>query len=187
MKEKIKVVYQHYIPDSLITEFEKTGIGKKLNIELEQEKTEKKYYNFIGPEISDIVIYIQQHTTELIVGGLLTNIAYDSLKAGLKVLWIGLRKLSVKKYESGGKSTEKQKRISLLLRNKDRNVEIAMNGEINDQQIDKIIDEAFKFINSEKFNEGFKHPDIIRNEKETPTIKLIYNKEKNIWEPENIS
>jgi len=186
MTEEFKIVYQHYIPEELIADFERTGLNEKLDIELVLEKEEQKYYNFTGSEIADIVIYIQQHTTELIVGGLLVSATYDILKGGVKLLWTGLSKLAVKKLQSGGKETDKPKSISVRLMGKERAVEIVLDGDVNEKQADKIIDESFKYVNSEKINEDFKNPDFIPNNKsEKPRIRLIYNKEKQIWEPEN--
>lgn len=186
MTEELKIVYQHYIPDELISDFEKTGLNEKLDVELVLEKEEQKYYNFTGSEIADIVIYIQQHTTELLVGGLLVSATYDILKGSVKLLWTGLSKLTVKKLQSGGKETDKPKSISIRLMGKERAVEIVLDGDVNEEQADKIIDESFKYVNSEKINEDFKNPDFIPNNKaEKPRIRLIYNKEKQIWEPEN--
>ncbi len=186
MTEEFKIVYQHYIPEELIGDFEKTGLSEKLDIELVLEKEEQKYYNFTGSEIADIVIYIQQHTTELLVGGLLVSATYDILKGGVKLLWTGLSKLAVKKLQSGGKETDKPKSISIRLMGKERAVEIVLDGDVNEEQADKIIDESFKYVNSEKINEDFKNPDFIPNSKaEKPRIRLKYNKKKQIWEPEN--
>ncbi len=186
MTEEFKIVYQHYIPEKLIADFEKTGLDEKLEVELVLEKEEQKYYNFTGSEIADIVIYIQQHTTELLVGGLLISATYDLLKGGVKLLWTGLSKLAVKKLQSGGKETDKNKSISIRLMGKERAVEIILAGDVNEEQADKIIDESFKYVNSEKINEDFKNPDFIpNNNTEKPRIRLIYNKEKQIWEPEN--
>lgn len=186
MTEEFKIVYQHYIPEELIADFEKIGLNEKLDIELVSEKEEQKYYNFTGSEIADIVIYIQQHTTELLVGGLLVSTTYDLLKGGVKLLWTGLSKLAVKKLQSGGKETDKPKSISVRLMGKERAVEIVLDGDVNEEQADKIIDESFKYVNSEKINEDFMNPDFIPNNKaEKPRIRLIYNKEKQTWEPEN--
>ena len=186
MTEEFKIVFQHYIPEELIADFEKTGLNENLDIELVLEKEEQKFYNFSGSEIADIVIYIQQHTTELLVGGLLVSTTYDILKGGVKLLWTGLSKLAVKKLQSGGKETDKPKSISVRLMGKERAVEIVLDGDVNEEQADKIIDESFKYVNSEKINEDFKNPDFIPNNKaEKPRIRLIYNKEKQTWEPEN--
>ncbi len=186
MTEELKIVYQHYVPDELISDFEKLRLDKQLQVDIKKEKEEQKYYNFTGSEISDIVIYIQQHTTELIVGGLLVNLAYDTLIGGIKLLWTGLSKLAIKKLQSGGKETDKPKSISVRLIDKDRAVEILLDGDVaTEEQANKIIEESFKFMNSPKLNEAFSNPDFIPNEKAKPRIRLIYNKEKQIWEPEN--
>lgn len=185
MKEELKIVYQHYIPDNLINDFEKSGLDRQLQVDIKKEREEQKYYNFTGSEISDIVVYIQQHTTELIVGGLLVSLAYDTFIGSIKLLWKGLSKLVIKRIQSGGKETDKPKSISLRLMDKDRAVEVVLNGDVDDKQAEKLISEAVKFISSEKLNEAFENPDFIPKETEKPRIRLIYNKEKQIWEPEN--
>jgi len=185
MKEELKIIYQHYVPDELISEFEKSGLENQLEIEIKKKKEEQKYYNFTGSEIPDIIIYLQQHTTELIAGGLIVAGAYDLLKSSLKLLWTGLTKLAIKKLESSGKQTDKAKSISLRLMDKDRAIEIILEGNINEELADKIIDESFKFINSDKLNEAFNNPDFNPGKMEKPKIRLIYNVEKQIWEPEN--
>lgn len=185
MKEEIKIIYQHYIPDELIADFEKLGVDNQLQVEIKKEKEEQKYYNFTGSEIADIVIYVQQHTTELIASGLLVNLAYDTFKGGLKLLWTGISKLAIKKLQSKGKEIDKPKSISLRLMDKDRAVEVVLEGDVDDKQADKVIDEAIKFINSEKLNDAFKNPDFIPEQTEKPRIRLKFNKEKQVWEPEN--
>lgn len=185
MEEEIKIVYQHYIPDELIADFEKLGLDNQLQLEIKKEKEEQKYYNLTGTEIADIVIYIQQHTTELIVGGLLVNLAYDTFKGGLKLLWIGISKLAIKKLQSNGKDADKSKSISLRLMDKDRSVEVVLEGDVDDKQADKAIVEAVKFISSDKLNEAFKNPDFLPANTAKPRIRLKFNKEKQVWEPEN--
>jgi len=66
MKDEMKIIYQHYISDELIADFEKLVVDNKLQVEIKKEKEEQKYYNFTGSESADIIIYVQQHTTELI-------------------------------------------------------------------------------------------------------------------------
>lgn len=185
MKEEMKIIYQHYIPDELIADFEKLGVDNQLQVEIKKGKEEQKYYNFTGSEIADIVIYVQQHTTELIASGLLVNLAYDTFKGGLKLLWTGISKLAIKKLQSNGKETDKPKSISLRLMDKDKAIEVVLEGDVDDKQADKVIDEAIKFISSEKLNEAFKNPDFIPEQTKKPRIRLKFNKEKQVWEPEN--
>ncbi|WP_295801172.1 hypothetical protein [Mucilaginibacter sp.] len=64
-KENIKIVFQHYIPQELITDFNKLGLSKKINAEIEISKLRKTAYNnFNGPDISDIIIYLEKHKLE---------------------------------------------------------------------------------------------------------------------------
>lgn len=185
MKEETIIVYQDYIPDKLIGDFKALGLDKVFDIDISTKKEVEKYSYFTGYEIVDIVIYIQQHTTELIVSGLLVNSAYDLLKGGLKLLWVGLSKLSINKLQSDGKETGKPKSISVRLVNEDRTVEFVLEGDINEEQADKIIDESFKFISSTRLNDAFQNPDFLLTTEDKPCIRLIHNKEKHVWEPED--
>lgn len=186
MRKEIKIVYQHYIPVDLIIQAEQLGLGQQPDDKFVKEKQDQtKYSNFTGPEIADIIIYIQQHPTELIAGGLFINFAYDILKNSLVLLWTSLSKITTKKLKTDGKQVDDPKRISLRIANGEKEVEIDFDGEVDKAQADKIIDEAFRFINSDKLSETFSNPDYISNVKAKPKIRLIYNKEKQIWEPEN--
>lgn len=185
MKEEIKIVYQHYVPDELITGFEKLQLSSQLQVDIKNEKEEQKYYNFAGPEIADIVIYIQQNTTELIVNGLLAKLAYDALKGGLKFLWTEISKLAIKKLQANGKETDTSKSIYLRLSNKERAVEVLLEGNIDNDKADKVIDDALKFVSSENLNKIFENPDFIEGKIEKPRIRIKFNREKQIWEPEN--
>jgi hypothetical protein len=186
MRKEIKIVYQHYIPSDLIAQAEQLGFGLQPDDKFVKEKQDQtRYSNFTGPEIADIIIYIQQHPTELIAGGLLINFTYDILKNSIVFLLTSLSKIATKKLKTDGKQVDNPKRISLRLSNGEKEVEIDFDGEFDKAQADKIIDEAFKFINSDKLSETFSNPAYISNVKAKPKIRLVYNKEKQIWEPEN--
>ncbi|MET0465870.1 MAG: hypothetical protein ABW007_22095 [Chitinophagaceae bacterium] len=185
MKEEMKIVYQHYIPDDLIVEFDKLRVGDHLQVEIKTKKAEQKYYNFNGPEIADILIYVEEHTTELIVSGFLVNVAYDMFKSGLKLLWTGISNLAVKKMNANDKQTDKKKSISITLAVKDRAIEVILEGDVEDKQANILIDEAFKFISPESLNEAFNNPDFIEQPTDKPKIRLRFDKEKQVWQPEN--
>jgi hypothetical protein len=185
MKEELKIVVKDYIPEELISDLKKLDLEKKLNVNLNLKREDKHIYNFTGPELSDIIIYVQQHTIELFVGGILVTAAYDLLKSGIKILWTGISKLAIKKIQSSGKQEDKIKRISLRISGKKNSIEILYEGDVDDQLAEKLINESFDFIRSEKLNQAMNNPDNLASDCDKPTIYLIYNKEKEIWEPEN--
>jgi hypothetical protein len=185
MKEELRVVCQHYISDELISNFIESGIGNELKVEITTKKEEQKYYNFSGAEIADIILYFDEHTTELIVKGVLIKAAYDILKGGVKLLWNGLKNVIVKKVKAGSEPTDKPTSISLRLMANDKAIEIVLDGDISDDQIDKIIDQSFTYLQSDKLEDDIKNPDFLPRNEPKPRIRLVYNKETKTWEPKN--
>ncbi|TAL69301.1 MAG: hypothetical protein EPN82_07100 [Bacteroidetes bacterium] len=149
MKQCLNIVYQDYIPEELIDDFMKLELDKQLDIIIIREKLTKQHYCFSGIEISDIILYFNQHYIELIFGGLTVNLAYDILKKGIKFLWKSVVKLPIKKIDSDGKISDKTQSICLRIKDSEKSVEITLNGEFNEEQADKIIDESFKLLVSD--------------------------------------
>jgi len=178
--KKLLIEYQHYIPETIINEFEKSGIGNEFAVEY-VKKEKPRYSNFTGEEIRDIVIFVQQHETELIVKGLLIKATYDLLKAGIKGLWSELKKINDKKAEP----SRSNRCMSIHLQDKERTIEIKLDGDFDDKVADTMLDKAIEFIQSNEVEKSFTNPDFIPNGRPQPTINLIYNKEKGTWEPEN--
>lgn len=186
MQNEIKIVYQHYIPESFISDFRESKIDSVLQTKVEIEQIDQtRYSSFNGPEISDIIIYIQQHSTEIIAGVFITTL-YDTLKASLVTLWSRLSEYSDKQLKDAGKEVNQPKQITLYLKNKNREVEICFKGDVNQEIANNIIGDSFTFINSEKATDAFANPDNIEEPKAArPKIRLLYNKETKSWEPEN--
>ena len=86
MKEELKVIYQSYISEEIISGFTNLDLDKYLDVDIISVKEEQKFYNSSGIEIYDIVIFLNQHSTELIIGGI-GSLSYDVLKSGVKFLW----------------------------------------------------------------------------------------------------
>lgn len=179
MKE-LTIVYQSYIPANLILEF--TQLVQPVKVDTKEVKT-GAWNNFDGPEINDIIIYINQHSTEFIVG-IIGAASWDILKSGIKLLWIGISKLPIKILHSGTQ-TDKQKNISLRLSDTTRGIDVVFEGDVMEQQADTIIESLKEFLSSEKVNDAFYDSDNIPENSKKPVIRLIYNKKKKIWEPEN--
>lgn len=181
----MRIAYQHYISDELIAGFENLGLDSHLQIEITKEKREEGYSNFAGAEVADIVVYIDEHTAELIVGGLLARLAYDAFKGALALLWNGISKLVIKRIQSGGRETDKPKSISLRLRTRARDIEVNLEGDVDPQEADKVIDAALQFIGSAELDEAFDNSEFIASPLAKPRIRLKFNKEAEAWEPEN--
>jgi hypothetical protein len=174
----LTIVYQSYIPVNLITDF--TQVVHPVKVEKKEVKT-GAFNHFDAPDINDIIIYIDQHPTEVIVG-----IINNAVWAGIALLLVGISKLPLKFLHSGGKQTDRQKCISLRLSDKIRGIEVVFKGDVNEQQADTLINSLKEFLNSEKVNDAFYNSDNIPENSKKPIIRLIYNKKKKIWEPENL-
>lgn len=175
MKE-LTIVYQSYIPANLILEF--TQMVQPVKVDTEEVES-GPWNNFDGPDVNDIIIYINQHSTEFIVG-----IINNAVWAGITLLLVGLSKLPIIILNSVGKQTDKNKNISLRLSDKTRGIEVVFEGDVNEQQADILINSLKEFLNSEKVNDTFYDSDNIPENSKKPIIRLFYDKKKKIWEPE---
>lgn len=186
MQNEIRIVYQHYVPESLIADLQSIEVDRVLNAKIEIKKVDQtRYSNFTGPEISDVIIYIQQHQTEILATGLLLPAAYDLVKTAIIEMWSRLSKLTNKQLRDAGKEVKEPKQITLHLKDKEREVEICFQGDVSSELANRIVDESFKFISSDKAKKAFANPDNIEEQKAKPKIRLLYNKETKSWEPEN--
>jgi len=181
-KEYLKVVFQHYIPKELIDDFTKLNLSEKINAEVEVNQLRKTAYNnFSGPDLSDIIIYIEKHQVETAAElGILAG--YDLLKAGIKLLWTGISKLSVKILTAGHPDQDKAKRITLKVIDGDKIIEVTFDGVADEAESEKIINKAFELLNSAQPQSLFKQPNYV-SKKGKPTINLVYNKIKKEYEP----
>lgn len=178
--KNLKIVYESYIPVDLISDFTHMVQPSKV------DKIEKtgSWNNFETVVINDIIIYIKQHPTEIIIGSFVSNAAWEILKSGIKLLWVGISKLPIKILHSGTQ-TNKVKNILLRFSDETRGIDVVFEGEVNEQQADDIIDRLKETISSEKINDIFYDSDNIPVNSKKPVIRLIYNKNKKNWEPEN--
>lgn len=181
-KEKIKIVFQHYIPQELIDDLAKLDLGANTGADLELNKLRKTAYNnFTGSDLSDIIIYIEKHKLETAAEiGIMAG--YDLLKAGIKVLWAGLSKLAVKILTAGHPDQNKDKKITLKIIEADKITEVSFDGIADPAESEKIIDKAFAFLNSTQAREAFQQPKyVIKNDKRI--VHLVYNKLTSEYEP----
>ena len=183
MKE-ITISYRDYLPSDLISDFVKLAEGLKVPVRENKIVSQKRFYNFEGPEIHDLIIFINQHQTELVVG-LLGAATYDIIRYGIKRIWVGISRLVKNRLYSTGKKEKEDKSILFIISDINKRIEVAFKGDVSEDQADKIINKLFEFFSSESLNESFSNPDYHPNNEDIPTIKLIFNKETDTWEPEN--
>ncbi|MCF6133446.1 hypothetical protein [Flavobacterium wongokense] len=179
MKEELKIVYQSYISEEIISGFADFRLDEHLDVEIISVQEEQKYYNASGLEIYDIIIFLNDHSTDLAVGGI-GSLGYDILKSGVKYLWNKLKELQVKTVTSQ-KVSDKYKVLSLTLKFQDKSVEVKFEGEFD---TDKLVDKAFDYLKDENIENLFEVKDYLQSG-EKPRIKIVYNPENDSWEPEN--
>jgi hypothetical protein len=143
MNNEIKILHASYIPLELIHEFT-SEIGTHENPgSLEIRQQEEKYINFIGPDLSDIIIFIRQHATDITVNAFLAPMIYDIIKTGLPKLWAKFSKKAVMMV-SLNRQQEKTKRISLLIKKDDSGVEIVLEGNVDDPEAQRLVEMALE-------------------------------------------
>lgn len=179
---EISVTYKYYIPDDWVKELEDSLATQ--GIQLKKEKDKEEYYDFTGPELADIILFIRDNPESIFLAPAL----YDIVKAGLIGLWKTLRTLIVNKIRSGSDSETKGEKISVRYQDsKDRRIEIEINIEknINDDLIEDIIDKSLEVLKSNKKEEIFNQPEYVDNSQGRPRMELKYNPETEKWEPVN--
>ncbi len=179
MKEELKIVYQNYIPDETISGFNQFNLNNLLEIEVISIKEEKKFYNASGIEISDVIIFFNNHLTDLVVGGI-GSLGYDVLKSSVKYLWDELKKLNIKTVTSKEEKV-KNKVLSLILKFNEKSLQMKFEGEFD---TDKIVEKAFDFLKNDNIENLFDNEDYLQKT-DKPRIKIIYNPSTDKWEPEN--
>ena len=179
-KEVINVIYKHYIPEDWIEEFE-TSI-QEIKVSFNKSKDEGRYYNFVGPELADIIIFIRDNPESIF----LAPAIYDIVKSSLVGLWKKLKSLKVEKMKSGGSIEEKQKKISVRYEDsQNRRISINFVGNIDNEIIEEVVEKSLDVIKTDKKEELFREPDFVDNSSGKITIELKYNPKTKVWEPEN--
>lgn len=179
MKE-LTITYQDYIPDELIRDFRKLVQSNELQIKVskkEREHSDGRWNNFETVAVNDIIVYINQHPTELIIN-FISDSVFLLIVTGIKQLWVNISKPSVQKIGRG-------KGIELKIRDVSKSIDVSFSGDVNEKQADLIIESFVDYLKSKNVNNAFDNPDYVNTKSDKPEIHLIYDKEEDIWEPEN--
>lgn len=173
------IIYKHYIPDDWIIEFE-DGITKN-GLTVGKYKDEDKYYNFEGPELADIIVYIKDNPTSIFIA----PAAYDIAKYGVISLWKKLRGLNVKVIKQQS-AEPKRKKLSIQYEDADgRKLNINLEGDISDDLIEEVVEESFDMIKSDKKEKFYTNKDYVNDNNDNPTVELNYNENSKQLEPKN--
>lgn len=180
---QIATTIKAFVPSSLATNFrdELFQNGLTTSIEIEDER----YLNFDGGEIADIIIYIKQHTTELVITTLMGPFVYDILKSAISKMWKSLIKASFRKED---KDKHEEKHISVRIEDsQNRVINIEIKGDLPAEKIDEVIAKAFAYLEASKKQALFSNKDYVSTAKTQETVQLYYNPSTSIWEPYNFS
>jgi hypothetical protein len=178
MEAKIEIHYGK-IPKEIINDFE-TGIDKSISLTLHHENAEEGEVNHFE-EAADILIFVNAHLTELMVG-ITGSLVYDGIKYAVKSTWKKLRDhYSKKKREY----QEEQNCIELNFKiAPDKTIECTLAGNVAPESIDMLTDKMFEYLkDKERQKRHFDEPDYRSDTK--PRIRIRYNPETNQWEPVN--
>ena len=181
MDTNIEVRYKQ-LPFEIIEEFENNIEKASISITVIHDKDQ--YYNATGGP-ADIIIYIDQHLTEIIVGGvsgLVINGVYDSIKT----IW---KKLRAYYYSKQIEIQEDKNYISLNFKLKpDRTLKYSLEGTVDEKIINNLTKNIFEYLeNTEKQNKDFQNPDYKDKDDFKPKIRMRYNPKTNSWNPVNFA
>ena len=127
-----------------------------------------------------------ENPASIIAGSFFAPVVYDLLKTGLAILWKKLKTLNINKLQSGGKSEQKGKRISVRYQDiQERKIEIDIEENLNDDLIEEIIEKSLEVLKPAKNEEFFRQPDFVDNSQGKPRIEFKYNSKTQLWEPVN--
>jgi hypothetical protein len=179
MTKNIEIKYR-YVPPEIIKDFE-IHIDESLSVDIIHDNED--YDNFIGGP-ADVIVYINQHLTELIIGGYLINATYD----GIKYAIIGTWKKIVKYYSKQKNELQKDKNfIKLKFKVKSgKTVEFDLNGNISEKLIESLTDKIFSYLKNQDQQEiDFSNRELKNMEDFEPTLRFHYNSKSKKWEPVN--
>ena len=157
MKPSIKVKFSR-IPRKIFSDFEQ-DIDKSIELEIYEDLA----LHFEAP--SDVIIYINEHLTDIIVGGVGVGLLTNGLWDGLKALFEKVKK------------RRKQTSIELSFRIKsDKTLEFYLAGDLSHNQVDTIVEKILKYLlDLEQQKKDFANPDFKDKRDVKPRIRVRYN------------
>ncbi|HBG70483.1 MAG: hypothetical protein A2W93_09510 [Bacteroidetes bacterium GWF2_43_63] len=176
MNENFLIQYQETVPEEIIFEFQEDL--KEFTVIVEKQPDSEYHYS-TGNLFNDIVIFINENQTGLIVSGLIVRASYDLLKFSITKLIKGLKKKSPKE------QTENLRKISINHRIYGKIIEFEIETNLSDDLIERAIDKSFDTIKQEQIKEILNNRDFLSKEYDYNQAKFIYNKATGLWEPIN--
>jgi len=169
IKSDIEIRYRH-TPKQLIDAFTEK-VDRSIAVKVHKDDLEY----FDGPE--DIVIYVKEHITELIAGGILVNAAWDVIKYAIINIWRSLVAFCSKR-----KAVDKN--IDLVFEMKSGNsIEFRLSGNVDPSAINELMKWVENYLrDKEQQKKDFTNPDFIDKKESKPRIRVRYNSETKTFE-----
>jgi len=180
MKETLIIQYKNYIEDDIILEFK----DKLKDFEIITEKLpEPEFHYATGDVVSDILIFINENQTALIVSNILGRATYDLLKYSIKELFTGFKKLLKRK--NNKETNTKSHTLTLNFKILDKSVDFEINATLDNETANKAIDKAFEYLESKRTEQDLQNQDYLSKEYDYNLAKYKYNSESGLWFPIN--
>lgn len=133
-----------------------TKIDKTISLEIEEDTHD----HFELP--AEIVIYINEHFTEIIASGVGVGLVTNTLWDGLKALWKKVKR-------------ENCIELNFELRD-DRTIEFDLNGNVDPNHIEAITEQIDKYLkDATQQKKDFANPDFKNQQDVKPRIRVRYN------------
>ncbi len=178
MNENFIIQYQESIHDDSILEFKNDLKGYNVIID---KQPEPEYHYATGSLINDIIIFISENQTNLIVSGLIVRGTYDLLKFSITKLISRIRK----KAQSKGEEITETKKISVKHNIGDKTIEFEIEANLSDELIEKAIEQSFQLLQEQQTIEILKDVNFLSKEYDYKQAKFIFNEKNNLCEPIN--
>jgi hypothetical protein len=176
MKDIIVIQYNRNLPNELIDKFKEDLPEFTVFIE---KQTDSEWEYATGSFINDIIIYISDNYTSLIVTGLIVRASYDLLKHAILELFKGLKK------SPKIKTSDKTKKMSIKCHIGEKTLDFEMETNLNDEIIEKAIDQSFQLLKDHEHEDIIDNMDYLSQEFDFKQVKYLYNPNNNLWEPVN--
>lgn len=173
------IFYKRSIPDNYVKDFIEEIYSDELIYSIEKENPDVDYFD--GPELSNVVLYIEQHYIDWLIGGLTMPLIYDTFKFAMRNLYVAV------KAKQKGKN-KKETLISIRVREGKRQIKIDFDESIGSEKFNIVVEKAFEHLKPDEKKKLFSNENWVATMYGgNQTVYLQYNKTTGLWEPHDLS
>lgn len=144
-------------------------------ISMQIQYGDKNVDHFDGP--ADIIVYFNEHFTELVISSVAIPTIWEGLKLGLVLLWRRVAPSKESKYEKAH-TVEIKFKVS-----HDKTIQYDFQGNIEANEANAAIEKMLKYLRSKDQHEkDFRNPDFKDLNDKKPRIRIRYNSDAKDWE-----